>query len=254
MRFLFYFIVVSLSACGQSNFTEGNNEKIARPNIKLDDYLNNNMNDSTPSISSGHVSNGGLKHAKLMPYKGTNFSYFDEKSYLSGRAFTHHKVLNTVINGYKELEKNYPKRRFQLMECSNKHGGKMWPHRTHQNGLSVDFMMPKLKDGKPYYGLDSIGVGHYWLSFNNEGIYSKDSSISIDFEKIAHHILILKAEGKKQGLRISKVIIKVEFKDELFEGYFGQLLKNSGIYIVKSLTPTINDLHDDHYHIDFQEL
>ena len=53
---------------------------------------------------------------------------------------------------------------------------------------------------------------------------------------------------------IQKVIIKVELKDELFEGEYGKKLKESGIYIVKSLSPTINALHDDHYHVDFKEM
>jgi len=254
MRFLSLLLLTSLTSCGQIESIDSESVKILKPNIQLDNYIKNHKNDSMPSKSMGYVSNGSLKNGKLFPFSGSNFNYFDEKSYLSGRAFANHKVLKTVLNSYKELERHYPKRKFQLMECSNEHGGKMWPHRTHQNGLSSDFMMPKLKNNQPYYGLDSLGVNHYWLSFDDDGKYSKDKSIIIDFEKIAHHILILKNEGKKQGLRVSKVIIKVEFKDELFKGKYGQLLKDSGIYIVKSLTPEINSIHDDHYHVDFQEL
>jgi len=114
-------------------------------------------------------------------------------------------------------------------------------------------MMPKLKNQKPYYGLDTIGVNHYWLNFNNKGQYSKDTSITIDFESIAQHILLLQKEAKKHRLKIQKVIIKTELKDELFQGEYGKKLKESGIYIVKSLSPTINALHDEHYHIDFKE-
>ena len=44
---------------------------------------------------------------------------------------------------------------------------------------------------------------------------------------------------------------KLELKDELYTCEYGEALKASGIYIVKSLTPSINQLHDEHYHIDF---
>ena len=225
-----------------------------KPNNKIEQYVKNHPNNNLKSTSAGSVSNGNLKNGKLIPFQGSNFKYFDETSYLSGRAFLNSKVLKTVIGGYNQLETLYPSRTFQIMECAHEHGGKLWPHRTHQNGLSVDFMMPKLKNGIPYYGLDSLGTQHYWLSFNNNGKYEKDTSISIDFELIAHHILTLQKEAKKQGLKIAKVIIKTELKEELYYGQFGQKLKTSGIYIVKSLTPAINALHDEHYHIDFKEI
>jgi penicillin-insensitive murein endopeptidase len=254
MRLLILFSILGLTAFGQNEILNRRIQESTKSNITLKNYIKKHQNDSTPSESIGNVSDGILKNGKLLPFSGVNFDYFDEKSYLSGRAFTNHKVYKTVIKSYLALQKHYPNRKFKIMECSNEFGGKMWPHRTHQNGLSSDFMMPKIKNNKPYYGLDSLGVKHYWLSFDNNGRYVKDHSILIDFEKIAHHILILKAEGEKQNLTISKVIIKVELKDELFKGKYGQLLKDSGIYIVKSLTPIINAIHDDHYHIDFEEL
>jgi penicillin-insensitive murein endopeptidase len=71
------------------------------------------------------------------------------------------------------------------MECSNKEGGRIFPHRTHQNGLSVDFMIPLIKNGIPYYGLDNLGANHYLLDFNNNGEYLKDTSIKIDFNMVA---------------------------------------------------------------------
>jgi len=50
---------------------------------------------------------------------------------------------------------------------------------------------------------------------------------------------------------LSKVIINTDLKDELFATKFGKVLKTSGIYLVQKLSPLINSLHDDHYHIDF---
>jgi penicillin-insensitive murein endopeptidase len=152
------------------------------------------------------------------------------------------------------METLMPNRRFYLMELSNEKGGKIYPHRTHQNGLSVDFMMPMLKNNQPYYGLDTLGKNHYLLSFNENGKYSEDNEVKVDFDLIALHILELNKEAQKNGLKISKVIIKIEYKDDLFKTLNGKKLNTSGIYFVKGLTPLINHLHDDHYHIDFEKI
>ena len=247
-------LLTALSFLGYSQIEITELKTPQKPSTKLSKYIQQNQNDSLVSQSIGSVSNGSLKNGKLIPFQGKNFSYFDETSYLSGRGFLNSKVLHTILGGYKNLETTQPNRTFKIMECAHKNGGKLWPHRTHQNGLSVDFMVPKLKNAKPYYGLDTLGINHYWLTFNNQGQYNKDTSITIDFESIAEHLLTLKEEAKKHNLKIQKVILKVELKDELFHGKYGKKLKESGIYIVKSLSPTINALHDEHYHVDFKEI
>lgn len=205
-----------------------------------------------PSKSVGSVSNGSLKNGRIVPFSGKNFHYFDSTSYLANRGFTHEKVLKTVLEAYDVLDSSLPGRHFCIMECSHEHGGKLYPHRTHQNGMSVDFMMPKLKDGEPYYELDNLGAQHYMLTFDQNGKYSKDKSIELDFNTIALHILELQAAAKKNGLSIEKVIINTGLKDELFATEQGKILKESGIYIVRNLSPLINSVHDDHFHIDFK--
>ena len=252
MKFIMLFSVLSLAVCSQNQITKLS--EVKKPNRRLLNFIEKNSNDSLISKSIGSVSNGSLKNGKLVPFYGSNFAYFDTASYLSGRAFLNSKVLNTILEGYKTLETEQPNRIFKIMECSHKKGGKLWPHYTHQNGLSVDFMMPKKKNKKPFYDLDTLGIKHYLLSFNKYGQYFKDNSISIDFESVAQHILILSEKAKKNNLKIEKVIIKVELKEKLFAGKKGRKLKESGIYIVKSLSSKINELHDDHYHIDFKEI
>ncbi len=205
-----------------------------------------------PSESIGSVSNGSLKHGRLFPFSGENYHYFDSTSYLGERAYMHEDVLATVLGAYESLDSLMPDRHFCVMECSHKHGGKLFPHRTHQNGMSVDFMMPKLKDGAPYYELDDLGINHYALTFDQNGRYSEDARIQLDFNTIALHILELQKSAKQNGLKIEKVIINTELKDELFATEQGKILKNSGIYIVQNLSELINSVHDDHFHVDFK--
>ena len=128
----------------------------------------------------------------------------------------------------------------------------MFPHKTHQNGLSVDFMTPLVKDGKSYYDLDTLGADHYFLDFDDNGKYIDDPSISIDFNLVAQHILLLDYVANKFNAKIEKVIIKIELKDDLFATEFGKILKKKDVYVVKKLSPIVNMLHDDHYHIDFK--
>ncbi len=213
-------------------------------------YMAKHPDGTSTSVSVGTVSNGSLKNGKLIPYRGTNFQYFDSMSYVNHRAFVHHKLKKTVLSSYNTLESK-SNRKYTIMECSNKTGGKLYPHRTHQNGLSIDFMMPLKKNGKPFYGLDNTGAGHYLLKFDEQGYLADDKSISIDFDATVQHILVLEQEARKNGLQIKKIIINTELKDELYAAKNGSQIKAQGIYVVQKLTPMINALHDDHYHIDF---
>lgn len=241
-------------SCTSQNADARISENPVKPPSKTDKYYEVNKGNETPSVSKGSVSNGSLENGKLIPFSGKNYQYFDTTSYLNGRGFMNDKVKDIALATYEVCESEIPDRRFYIMECSNQKGGKIWPHKTHQNGLSIDFMMPLKKDNKPFYGLDTRGAMHYLLEFDYEGHYIEDPSIEIDFEVIAHHLLLLNEEAKKKGMHIKKVIIHTELKDELFTGKYGQQLKNSDIYVVKALTPLINALHDDHYHVDFEKI
>lgn len=261
MKLFLYFIPILFFYACQSQ--EASNQEKTKPPSKLIDsskdtailaYYEQNKGNKKPSKSSGKVSSGTLTNGKLLPFYGSNFSYFDKSSYLGGRAYLNDKVLTTVIESYKQLEKEIPHRHFIIMETANQKGGELYPHRTHQNGLSVDFMMPLTQNKQPYYKLDSLGTRHYLLAFNNEGEYANDTTVKVNFNLIAHHILILNQEAKKVGLKIKKVIIKIEYKDELFATEYGKKLKASGVYVVKGLSKMINALHDEHYHIDFGEV
>jgi len=257
MRFIYLLLFLSFCSCQSQTKPEFKEistiiSDSSSANNRLDEFLLNLVKDSLPSISLGNVGSGSLIHGKIVPFSGRNFVYFDTLSYISSRAFVNDKLLSTIQNTYSELEELLPNQHFCIMECSNEQGGEIHPHRTHQNGLSIDFMTPLMKEGNAYYELDHIGAPHYLLEFDNNGKYTKDPSVSIDFEKMAMHLLTLQKSAKKNGLKISKVILKTELKDELFSSIFGKQLAESGIYFTKSLTPMINALHDDHYHVDFE--
>lgn len=204
------------------------------------------------SASKGSVSNGELINGRRFPYKGDNFRYFSPFSYLLfNRAWVHKSVLGITLDAYKELEETHSKRRFLLMECSEKNGGKMWPHRTHQKGTSIDFATPLMKNGKPWHFDHSFGIYHYGMKFTKTGKWTLNSKVEIDFETMASHILALEKAAKKRGMYIKKVILKINLKDDFYRTPSGKKVKAKGIYFARSLPSLIDNVHDDHYHIDF---
>ncbi len=210
---------------------------------------------SGQSVSHGSPGGGSLDKGMRLPRKGSNYKFFSRFSYyILNRAHVNSRLHKTVISSYKKLEKKYPTYHFKVMECSKKKGGKMFPHRTHQNGLSVDFMTPLTKKNKQRRFYDRIGLFRYLVNFTDEGKLKLNKKVEINFEIMAYHILMLDKEGRKNGIRIKKVILKTDLKDEVFDTKYGRELKRRGIYFVKSLPKYLNNLHDDHYHIDFERI
>jgi len=207
------------------------------------------------SKSEGSRSKGKISNAYLMPYSGKNFSYFSWLSYfIMDNGYINSKVHNTLISAYKICETTCPDIQFKVMECANKQGGKMMLHRTHQNGLSVDFMVPKIKNHRQHKWYDQLGLWHYLLNFTEDGKLKNNKKIGIDFETTAKHILALDDAARQNGLAIKRVILKINLKDDLFKTESGKKIKQKGIYFAQALQPSVDNMHDDHYHIDFVEL
>lgn len=207
------------------------------------------------SKSIGTVSNGKLVNGYKIDRKGANYKFFSLFDYyILGRCYVHSDIYNIVNDSYEKLEKVYPNYVFRIMECSKKKGGRPFPHRTHQNGTSIDFMTPLIKNGEKKTFYDHIGMWRYVINFNSKGELNGNKKVKIDFDKTAKHILILEASARKNGYRIKKVILETNLKDEIFISKYGKELKISGIYFVRNLAPKVNALHDDHYHIDLEKL
>ncbi len=147
IRIFLLMLALPIVAC-QAQTTSSTNSNTNSTSVE--EYAAQFPDDGKPSQAVGTAGNGSLKNGKLLPFSGPNFEYFDALSYCSGRAFAHSSVKATILGAYKRMETTVPGRHFGLMECAHQHGGKLSPHRTHQNGMSVDFMMPLLKDGVPY--------------------------------------------------------------------------------------------------------
>lgn len=203
------------------------------------------------SKSTGSRANGTLENAYLLPYDGANFKYFSPISYYwMDNAYCHSRLYHTVLQAYKTCQKTAKGTFFRFMEVANKTGGKMFLHRTHQQGLSIDFMVPKISGKEQTHFYDRLGLWHYLLNFDDKGALT--ANVKIDYEAMGNHILALDKAARKNGLKIKRVIFKLELKDDFYKSKSGRKVKNKGIYFAKNLSDTVNKFHDDHYHIDFE--
>ncbi len=138
------------------------------------------------------------------------------------------------------------------MECTGKHGGRMLIHWTHQNGTSVDFMVPVVNGDESGSWINRLGLLHYLLTFNEYGQFSLGHKTVIDFETMARHILAIDDAAKEHGLRIRKILFNEYMHDELFATPSGKIVEERHLNIIPHLNNLINMVHDDHYHIDFE--
>jgi len=197
-----------------------------------------------PSISSGSVSNGQIKNAKRMKYRGENYTTYSFAGYLLGRTFVHSELKKTIVETYFECEKTCPNINFVLGEIGSRKGGRFLPHRTHRNGLSVDFMTPLLKYGEAFQANHLFNLWGYRWEFDDKGV---KGNVEIDYETMAKHLFTLEKLGKQNGLRIQKVIFDPVLRPYLLATETGGKLKH--------LPFTKNRVvirHDDHYHVDFE--
>lgn len=95
-----------------------------------------------PSTCYGTAADGSLNNGGKLPSSGANYSVYSSIGSMIGRTYVHSEVYAVVVDAYFKLEKSLPKNVFVYGESGKKRGGEFDPHKTHRNGLSVDFMVP----------------------------------------------------------------------------------------------------------------
>lgn len=201
---------------------------------------------ASTSTCYGRVAQGRLEGGVQLPIKGKNYGAYSDIGAALGRTYVHSKVHEVILETYKTLEKSAPGKHFIYGETGWKNGGRIQPHRTHQNGLSVDFMVP-VKNGAgasiplPTSPSNKFGYG---FEFDGEG---KSGDLEVDFEAIAAHLYQTSVAAKKRNVEITLVIFDPPLLPKVFS-------TEHGAYLQKNL-PFMKGKawirHDEHYHIDF---
>ena len=200
----------------------------------------------TESTCFGTVAKGRLENGVALPSSGPNFSSYSTSAEAIGRTHVHSRIKDVVVTAYKALESAAPGKLFVYGETGWKSGGRIKPHRTHQNGLSVDFMVPVIdKTGRsvplPTTALNRFG---YDIEFDATGHYE---DLAIDFAAIAEHLYQLHLAARAQGIGIALVIFDNDYLPRLLTTVRGPYLKQN-LRFMKG-KPWVR--HDEHYHVDF---
>ena len=194
----------------------------------------------------GTTSNGFLQRGIQLPAEGANFVGYSTIARLAGRTYVHSAVNEIVLAGYKHLEKDQPNKVYKYAETGFENGGQFKPHKTHRNGLSVDFMTPVLdSEGAsvhlPTHPFNKFG---YDIEFDSSDQYD---GLTIDYEAIAAHIVALDKQAKQQGFGLWRVIFDPSLQPKLYKTKYGEYLKHNVQFSFKRAWVR----HDEHYHVDF---
>lgn len=198
------------------------------------------------STCFGTTSNGRLSDGVQLPPKGNNYVGYSTMARLAGRTYVHSGVRDIIVSAYKDLEAGQPTKVYKYAETGFKEGGEFKPHKTHRNGLSVDFMTPvKDKNGRsvhlPTNLLNKLG---YDIEFDAGDQYD---GLHIDYDALAAHVVALHKQAKENGHDLWRVIFDPKLQPKLYKTKYAQYLKDHIQFSNKRSWVR----HDEHYHVDF---
>lgn len=194
----------------------------------------------------GTVSNGRIEGSVQLPTRGTNFTAYSQMAATAGRTHVHSKVAEVMVAAYAALHTANPSVRYVYGETGWARGGRFRPHRTHQNGLSVDFFVPVLDaEGRsvplPTGVTNRLG---YDIEFDAAG---RHGPYRIDFPALAEHLYQLHLAAKARDVGIALVIFDPPLMPQLLAAPRGAYLREHMPFMKGK--PWVR--HDEHYHVDF---
>ena len=197
------------------------------------------------STCYGRPGAGSIGAAVALPAGGTNFQAYSALGVQLGRTHVHGQVSDVLLDAYTALETSAPGKRFVYGETGLQAGGRMQPHRTHQNGLSVDFMVPVLDaQGRsvplPSSPRNKFGYG---VEFDAAG---RAGALRIDYAALAEHLYALQRAAHARRIGIALVIFDPALMPALLATPRGKDLRSLPFMQRK---PWVR--HDEHYHVDF---
>lgn len=200
-----------------------------------------------PSTCYGTTSNGRLENGWKLPANGRNFSAYSLLGRTLGRTYVHSTVHGIVLDAYEATARTLPDRVFVYGETGKKRGGEFPPHKTHRNGLSVDFMTPVLDQSGQSVPLPASMLNQwgYDIEFDTGG---RHDGLTIDAEAIAEHLYQLHRAAQSRGVDIWRVIFDPALQPLLHATKRWRYLEQNVAF--SSTRSWVR--HDDHYHVDFR--
>jgi len=198
------------------------------------------------SRSVGTPSRGSLVDGVSLPSRGEGFVTYSLLGNWSGRQYVHSRVADTLTAAFASLHAAHSERVAVVGETGLKRGGRIRPHRTHQNGLSVDIFMPVVDSSgqavpMPTPPWRKFGYG---MEFDGAG---RGGGLSVDFAALADLIGELDHQARRHGLEVERVIVAPEYVDRVLaaRGELAALAR-------RFLRGPAWVRHDEHVHVDFR--
>ncbi|MBL8018504.1 MAG: penicillin-insensitive murein endopeptidase [Leptospirales bacterium] len=199
-----------------------------------------------PSLSIGSSVSGSLKNGKSLPCYGNNFRSYHSLGCLLRRNSVHSAILEIILETYAEIERVRPELRYVYGETGWPRGGRFRPHKSHQNGLCVDFFVP-VRSSTGVTDLDTslLTKFGYGIEFDSLGKLKENE---IDWESMILHIHTLQSVANRRGVTIKFAIFDNELQKSLARLPRGAQLLGSVRF--SRLASWVR--HDEHYHIEFE--
>ena len=199
-----------------------------------------------PSESVGTWEDGSLINGKRLPTCGANFVAYSRLCTALGRNTVNGAVRDVVLAAYERVGETCPGVMFTYGETGWPRGGRIRPHVTHRNGLSVDFMVPvRDASGNPArFPASPRNKFGYNVEFDDQG---RAGELAIDFESMAAHIWALSECAQEQEMGLRRVIFDPELQPLLFATEYGAKIRDTITFSKKRSWVR----HDEHYHVDF---
>jgi penicillin-insensitive murein DD-endopeptidase len=197
------------------------------------------------SICYGTPAAGSLRDGCKLPASGANFSAYSRLGVIANRTYVHCNVREIFTAAYAEVARQRPDVRFVYGESGFAWGGPFAPHKTHQNGLSIDFFVPLRDRAGRSVPLPTSAANRwgYDLELDKQG---RLGELAIDFEAMAAHLLALQRAAAERHARIARVYFDTELQRSLRRTKAWPQLAS-----VPFSTRRGWWRHDEHYHVDF---
>jgi len=199
------------------------------------------------SVSVGTPAKGSLKNGVSFASQGSGFVTYSSVGNLIGRQYVHSRVRDALVAAFASLHAAAPDRTFVLGETGLKAGGKFPPHRTHQNGLSVDIFMP-VRDSALHYTLMPTAPWNkfgYSLEFDRSG---RGEGLTIDFASVAELVLEVHRQASLHGLALDRIIVAPEYVERVLSASTPGIRQLEQLFMRKPAWVR----HDEHLHLDFR--
>jgi len=195
----------------------------------------------------GTTSKGKIEKSVKLPLRGKNYEVYSTMLWGIGRTYVHSKVRDIWIKALEKIQKEQPSYTYQYAETGFKDGGQFSPHKTHQNGLSVDVLVPvrdiknKKQQKLPTNLRNKFG---YDIDFNTSAQFKH---LEIDFDALGLLIKTLVETAQKNNIKVWRVIFDPRLQPLLYQSKHGSWLQKNVLIPKKKSWVR----HDDHIHIDF---